>query len=247
MKTSNKLLLALLALVLAGITALAVTVKIYINKNTVAGNGNKTSEIRMIDGFTKINVRGRMVVILTQGANTELKINADSNLIPLVETKVEEGELIITLKEQVREGDIITLYVTADHNLSAMEIAAGCTIETPEVLAGDNLDVNTSAGAQTKLSLKYKELFLEASSGSYVTLSGTSDKAVINFSSGSNIDAENLEIEMAEAEGSSGGNASIKVAKELKVDVSSGANLTYSGNAMISTMKQSSGGSINKQ
>jgi hypothetical protein len=247
MKTSNKLLLSLLILVIASITALAIAAKIYINKNTIAGNGNKTTETREVGAFNRINIKGHMKVILTQGTDTKLKINTDENLIPLVESVVEDGELIIQLKDKIHRGDIIEIYLTVDSKVNDMKFSSAITVETPEVLTGDNMHIETSSGSQALLKLNYRELFLDASSGGNVTLSGIADQAIFKFTSGGSISAEGFQVAHAVAEGSSGGHASINVTKELKVDVSSGANLDYAGNAVISSMSQSSGGSINKQ
>jgi hypothetical protein len=247
MKTSNKLLLGLLVLVLIGITAFAIAAKMSINTNTIDGNGKSSSQTRQLEKFSKIDARGRVKIYLTQGANTQLKINADENLIPLVISEVEDGELKIKLKNRIRRGENVELYLTADSGLEEMKFASEATVETPEGLSGEKLKVESTAGAQARVKLRYKEVVSAAHAGGDLTLLGLSNIATFIFTSGGNIHAEDFKVEKGIAEGSSGGNATIKVDKELDIEVSSGANLNYSGQAVLNRINQSSGGNINKQ
>jgi hypothetical protein len=70
---------------------------------------------------------------------------------------------------------------------------------------------------------------------------------IFEISSGASCKAENLRINDANVESSSGGSISIEVKDNLKVSASSGASVKYRGNPEIdSNISKISGGSLNQ-
>jgi hypothetical protein len=247
MKTSNKLLLGFLSLILAGIVVFGIFARVNLDRGTIKGNGKTSTVSRNLPSFTKVHTKGRLTVFLSQGGNTQLKINADENLIPLVKSEVENGELELRLTKKIGSGEKVEVYLTADSNLNEIEIEGRSQLETPSEISGDKLTVKTTAGGRGKLQVKYRELFNESHAGGNLTLLGVSNIATFIFTSGGVLNAEELTVDEAKAEGSSGALAHINVKKELDIEVSSGANLSYKGNARIGDIQQSSGGSVSRR
>jgi hypothetical protein len=247
MKTSNKLLLGFLCLILVGILAFGIFARANFDKDSIKGNGKTSSVSRNLPSFNKVHTKGRLKVFLSQGGNTQLKINADENLIPLVNSEVENGELKLRLTKRIGSGENVEVYLTADSNLNEIEIEGRSHVETTTELKGEKLNIKTTAGGTGKLQVKYHELFNESSAGGNLTLLGVSNIATFIFTSGGNLDAEELTVNEATANGASGGTASLNVTKKLNIDVSSGAHLTYKGDASLGEAQQSSGGSFTKR
>ena len=110
MKTSNKLLLGFLIVILIGITTFISVARYHIDTNSIEGNGKAKIHNQEIKGFNKINIQGRFTVHLIQGTNTHLEIRASENLIPIVSAVVENQELVIKLKNRISRKDKIELY-----------------------------------------------------------------------------------------------------------------------------------------
>src|SRR5215208_2438155 len=65
---------------------------------SVRGSGIAKTETREVNGFSAIsfNVIGKVVV--TQGKTQSLTVTADDNILPLLETQVNDGTLVIGVK-----------------------------------------------------------------------------------------------------------------------------------------------------
>ena len=88
----KKLLFLLLALV---------TIKSFAAWETVTGNGVMKTESRDVKGYTGIALQGSMNVQLSYGNTSTITVEADENLLPYIETFVENGNLVIRAKNKV--------------------------------------------------------------------------------------------------------------------------------------------------
>ncbi|MFT3845143.1 MAG: DUF2807 domain-containing protein [Lacibacter sp.] len=82
---------------------------------TVRGNGDIQSSIRKEGNFKSVNAAGSFEVFFTQGAENEIKIEADENLMRYILTDVENGVLKIKTSNglNIRPTQDIRVYVTA--------------------------------------------------------------------------------------------------------------------------------------
>lgn len=246
MKTSNKLLLGFLIVILIGITTVISIARLRVDSNTIKANGKAKTHIEFIKNFDKINIKGKFKVHLMQGDSTQLEIRTSENLIPLVVSTVEKGELEIYLKNRISDKDRIELFLTAAV-INSLEVSEGAQLNSEGLINGDSLNLKGIAGSEVTLSLNYKSLDAESHAGSSLNLSGKSIKAKIISTSGALIKASNLIIEECHAEANSGAVAEINVAKNLEVKANSGGLVSYSGNPNIKNIESNSGGSIQKK
>src|SRR5438874_537424 len=62
---------------------------------TVQGSGTRASETRQVDPFSAVDSVGAEDVTITIGAQQSITVEADDNILPLIETKVSNGRLRI--------------------------------------------------------------------------------------------------------------------------------------------------------
>src|SRR6185437_13903769 len=80
----------------------------------ISGNGNVKKETRNPGTFTKIHSSGTADVVITSGINCAVTVEDDDNLLPYLETNVENGTLQIHYKDGVSvTNDHAKIYVTA--------------------------------------------------------------------------------------------------------------------------------------
>ena len=92
---------------------IAIAGLISCSKDKISGNGPVTTETRTVPGFTNVSVSGSSNVFITAGAVSEVKIKAYSNLLPYLETKVENGTLLIAYKSNSNvTNDNSEVYIT---------------------------------------------------------------------------------------------------------------------------------------
>ena len=87
---------------------------------------------------------------------------------------------------------------------------------------------------------------VKQSSGAQTTISGKAPTVSVEASSGSSFDGYELDSEHCEARASSGASVQVTVQKDLNASASSGGQIHYRGNGMISSVAAHSGGEVNK-
>jgi type VI protein secretion system component VasA len=63
--------------------------------SVVHGNGNAATQVRPLPAFTGVELRGTIVVSVTQGSPQKVVVHADSNLVSHVTTAVSAGTLVV--------------------------------------------------------------------------------------------------------------------------------------------------------
>ena len=244
MKTTNKILLATLILILVALTVLMVTVKVNIKRGPVTqGSMNVITETRQVASFRAIEASGSVKVELFQGEEVGLTVEADDNLLELIVTEVDNEVLKIQLKERVGKHEALDVKV-AFVTLEALRVSAGAHVTTVNTLVGLALEHVISSGAFSDLNLEFETLTLEATSGAHAKLAGKVNELFLKSNAGSEVDASQLQAENADIRTSSGAVNHIFVNNEMSIDASSAALVTYGGNPQIKTMKTNSGAEV---
>lgn len=246
MKTSNKLLIGLLALALLAVTVVLGAAKYYRNSNTITGNDKLITEAREVADFTGLEVDGRVKVYLTQGSGTSLEVKADQNLLPEIITRVEDGILYIEVSNFINRNEEIEALVTIE-TIQSLDFAAGAYLEATNTLTGDEIKIESASGSEVNISLDYAFIDGHSSSGANLRLKGNAETATLDASSGAVINAEELNVKKCSVTGSSGALVNVMVQEELSAEVSSGGAIRYSGNPTIKNLNTSSGGTIKKK
>lgn len=245
MKTSNKLLLGLVAFLLTIFTAMAVYAKLHFQPNGLVGEGNETEMERPTLAFTKLTIEGPLDVYLTEGT-PNIRLKGYENLLQAIETQTVEGELQIGIKKKIGMDERIEVHLTMQ-DLQQLNLSGGTRIQTDSPLKGKSLKIKGQGGIQGNFELFYDELTCESIAGSQIELRGAVPKAAFVFSSGSQLDANSLRVESCLAKGSSGATAEVNVSEDLSADLESAASLEYSGSPVLKDIKTKSAGRVNKK
>lgn len=186
----------------------------------IQGSGNVIREKRDLKGFDKVQVGGGFQVEIVAGKEFGVEVEADDNLMPLVNTNVSGDTLEIGRQKGYSAKNPIRIRISA-----------------PEISG-----IDTSGGAGVTVSgLKNSNLSIESSGGSKVTASGTTAKLTVEMSGGAKIVANDLAAIDVNVDGSGGSSVEVLVSGELRSDISGGARVTYSG-APASIVTNKTGG-----
>lgn len=195
----------------------------------VEGNGIVKTEYRKLsDNITAVEVSNGLEVIVDQDQNAAMKIEADNNLHEHIKTEIENGTLKIYSDVNIRNAKAKTVYIKVP-NISAVETSSGASISSSKELSGKNIRLSASSGSEMKLTLNYATVSCSSSSGSDIILRGKAEKLTTDSSSGSSIDAEDLTVNNAIAESSSGSSIELRATEALTAKASSGGSITYAG------------------
>jgi len=213
---------------------------------SIKGNGNVKGEVRQVGAFDQIKVSRGMNVYITQGSPAKVVVIADSNLHEFIVTKVENGVLKITTKENIRWAEEKKVMVTVE-KLTGVDANSGANIWSQNQIKSDNLKLEANSGANLTLDVDAGSLNADCSSGANIKLSGLAKEAELGTSSGANLKGENLKAEQCKMSASSGGNVSSTVTGKLDADASSGGNIVYYGEPTSTNVNSSSGGNIHRK
>ena len=93
-------LIIVASLLLASLACGSVTINTG-DGETVRGSGNVKTEQRSVSGFSQIALAGVGRLEITQGDSESLEIEAEDNILAIIETKVEDGILLIKFKDKL--------------------------------------------------------------------------------------------------------------------------------------------------
>ncbi|EIJ40154.1 head GIN domain-containing protein [Galbibacter orientalis] len=199
-------------------------------QNGVTGNGNVISQDREVNQtFETIKATEGIDVFVAQGAKTSIKVEADENVIDLIETKVNNGKLLIECREQIGRVSAKKVYVTLP-NISNLETTSGANLNSMGTLNANNITLEASSGSDLIVELQADEVTTNASSGADIELYGVTNILIARASSGSDIKAERLKAHTVEAHASSGADIDVNASEEIAIHKSSGGDVGYKGN-----------------
>jgi hypothetical protein len=210
----------------------------------IKGNGEVVSEDRTISSnFNEIKVQQGIQVYITQGNSTELKVEADENIIDILRTEVKNNKLNIFFDKNVYKASSRKVYLTTS-DISKIETSSGASVKTENTIETTILELDSSSGSAIKMYVNADEISSSSSSGATINIYGKSKEFSAMASSGSSIDADKLETINATAKVSSGANIDLNVSGKLIAKASSGGDIDYEGNPTEVNKDTSSGGSV---
>ncbi|MGE5223758.1 MAG: head GIN domain-containing protein [Omnitrophica WOR_2 bacterium] len=205
---------------------------------TTRGSGNVISQERQVTNFHRVSLSGIGDLTITQGDTESLKIQAEDNLMPLIESDVRGDTLYLGFKNQPRQNIQPTKsiqYTLMLISLDDLEVSGIGNAQVSALKSG-NMDIKTSGvGKITFDSLSADQLHLEVSGVGGVTISGgTVPTQDIHISGTGNYQAGNLKSQKVTADISGAGSATVWASDSLSVHISGAGSVSYYGKPSIS-------------
>ena len=210
----------------------------------IKGNRNVVSEDRTIsDNFDEIKVQQGIQLFITQDNTTEIKVEADENIIDLLITEVKDNELKIYFEKNVNRAKARNVFLSTA-TIKKIKASSGASVKSENTFQVASLDLDASSGSSIKFYVSADDVTTETSSGANIKVYGKSKSFSGKASSGSSIDADELEAIDAYAKASSGANINVNVTGKLTAKASSGVDIDYEGSPTDINKDTSSGGSV---
>lgn len=212
-------------------------------RTPVKGSGTMGSETRDLPSFhaIELGIPGEMKVIL--GDSESIRIEAEDNILPLMETRVTGGKLTVgTLPGQVIQPTQPITFLVSARMVDQLKTDSLGTISAPDITASDFTAEINSAGGITLEGLTAESLQVAIQSiGSFKIDGGRVDDQTVVISSSGNYNAPDLQSRNAKVTIDSSGDAVIWVTDSLDVTINSSGSVRYYGNPKVKTEVNSSG------
>lgn len=216
------------------------------NFRQVEGNGNVTTQKREVGGsFRSVTVGHGLELIIEQGNQTSVIVEADENLQQHIKTEVRDGELVI--KSDANINGTSAKIIVSTPQIDGIEATSGSTVKSKNTIKGDVLELSGSSGSEMDVSVDVNNLTCDSSSGSSVIIKGKAEKFETEASSGSSINAKALVAKSIISNSSSSGSVVVNPTESLTAEASSGGSVNYVNRPGNLNEKTSSGGSISQE
>ncbi len=221
--------LAIIALVCCSLPALA-----QWPWEKIDGNGELKKETRQVSNYTSISSSGSWDVMIAYGESSSIQVEGDANLLPYIETKVEDGRLTIKTNKNVnlRSKNKITVYVSVTRLKSVSLSGSGDIIGHGKFYNDGDGEFKISGSGSIKLSFdKYQSLAAHISGSGNITLSGTANEVTAHISGSGNADCGDVISDNVMATISGSGNVKVFANKSIDASISGSGNVQYRGAA----------------
>jgi len=208
MKTSNKILLGGLIVLLLGITVVLIGIKVHYENHVADQKQRITTQTRNLEPFNCIHAKGNISIEWAQKANQKVVVEADTSDIDKIRTNMHNGCLNVSAYDISGTEPVIRISV---QDLKEITLAEGCQFDTES-------------------SVSIEKLNLSMHSNSEADLHGEAKSAVIRCKSNSKLDAEGFRLENCELEAVDNADVEVYVTNKLNVTAKSSSNVEYSGN-----------------
>ena len=209
------------------------------------GSGNSFSEQRDVDEFNEIvfNVDGKLH--LTQGKEFQLRIDAEEDVLPILNTVVQKNKLIKEKKKFscVRNLNDIDFYVSFP-NLEKLEVNDGRVIGDSKLIL-DDFEIVLEKG-DIELELGAGEVYTLIKGPGNLKLTGNVTVHDIVIKGPGNFDGGGLNTKNSFILIEGDGISNVSASGILDVKIDGRGSVYYDGNPII-TQDISGGGQINKQ
>ena len=175
----------------------------------ITGNGNVLEETRDLSGFDRIHISSGIDVLLSEGEDFGVRVEADENLMEVIETKLTGSTLEVgTDKVNIRSAKSRKVHVTMPE-LKVLKIssAGDCYGQTP-FHCGD-LRISISSAGDLKIEVDAKRIDLDMSSSGDARISGSAEEFKVNISSAGDLHAFDLVAGRVDVDVSSAGDARV--------------------------------------
>jgi hypothetical protein len=205
------------------------------------GSGNLQHETRVVPPFTGVSVSSGIRAEVQIGPQ-HVDVEADDNVLPIIETVVEDGMLVVRFKQHgwLRTESAIVVHVSAP-SITALEASGGSGIRA-DVASAEDLSIESSGGGEVQVHhVAVKTLRAQVSGGGGLQLDGRADEVKLQLSGGARCKGQELQARDLRIRASGGSTARLAVSDSIHGHASGGSVIRVRGNPEVRV--SSSGGS----
>jgi hypothetical protein len=200
------------------------------------------TEDRDVGKFDSIHVATGIRATVSIGPRTPVRVEADKEVLPLVETHVEGGTLHVGFKPHTRlfnPGEVTVSAQTPE--LHAAAASSGAMVKAT-LTKSDESGLDASSGGEIRVrGIDARKLVAKASGGGVLQAAGRADVVELRLSGGAHFAGSQLDARDVDVQGSGGAQAELHATGNVRGSLSGGSEMQVRGGARASVA--TSGGS----
>lgn len=211
----------------------------------IKGSGNILSEERQLSHFDQVLLEGDYEVEIIKGREFKFEIEADDNIIPIIRSSVDDGQLKVYSIENYRPSETIKIWITLK-NMSSLTLRGSAEVSSNDTFTGEDIILDLSGSGRVNLHIDCITFDAHISGSGSFTIDGVADYQEISISGSGKYDGSNLFSKTAKASISGSGHLYVHSRDYLKAIVSGSGNIYYYGIPTIETWISGSGNIIKR-
>lgn len=216
-----------------------------VHAQSVRGNGNVIKKARDVASFTAINTSDGWDLELTQDDHYAMTIEADENLVDLVQTEVRNGVLYIYSDTRIRQSEERTIHLTFSE-LNSITAGDGSDIYAEDLISADDFTLDLDDGSDLdRLVLSANTLTATFDNGSDAQIRFESIQSIdLSAGGGSDIELRNISAASCELRLSDGSDAQLDgQTQQLTIVATGGSDIEAYGFEVVDAVLDLSGSS----
>ena len=212
----------------------------------IKGSGNVISEERNVGSFNRIELHGKGIIHLSQGPEQPIKIEAEDNILEILESNVKSGTLIIKPSRNLGRTKDIHVYATTPE-IEGVGVYGAATLKADGKLKGKKLHLDVAGAGKLNADLEFEEVHTDISGAGEAHLSGSAGSHYFTVSGAGELHGYDFQTNMTEVNISGAGSAYVHASEELNSSISGAGKVRYKGSPATVDKYVSGAGSIKPQ
>jgi hypothetical protein len=233
----RRILLALGAVALAApLSAAAVTFNISFGGDSVHGSGKITTQSRQLAHFSGVDLAVPGEAQVRIGASEGITIETDDNLLPLIETVVEDGVLQVRPAKHNLELHTRTLRITVNaRQIDHLSVGGSGSIKADD-MRGHKLGLSVGgSGSIDVRSVQGDELAVSVGGSGDIKADGGAVNTVrVSLGGSGDINLSRVKAAEARVSTAGSGDTTLWVTNQLRVSSAGSGDVTYYGDPSVS-------------
>jgi len=208
---------------------------------SIRGNGNINEEQRNVPNYSEIKSSGTFNVYIKHDSINDLLVEAESNLLPYISTRVNGNKLLIKTNNghNLKNTEPMNIYIkTTDIRFVALSGSGFIAVEN---VNSDYIKLDLSGSGNINFSGVSDFLETDISGSGEIFLEGSVDETNMHISGSGKISSYSLEQNTCFANISGSGSMYVNVVELLDVKISGSGKVYYIGSPDINTSITGSG------
>jgi hypothetical protein len=222
---------------------------------TAASAQPTSSEVRSLEAFSAIVLRGDIDLRVRQSTQQRVEISADGARLAALQTTVQMRDGVPTLVVQWASGSSMRAWsnsgpavVTVDATTLSALSAMGSGDVDVQALRVPALALSIRGSSDMALrSVQTERLSIAIAGSGDVIASGRADTLEISIAGSGDVQARDLSAQTATVSIAGSGDASLNVAKTLSVSISGSGDVDYAGGAALAQSRVAGSGSVRQR
>lgn len=198
----------------------------------VRGNGDVTTKTISTEPYDQISIAGNFDVILVEGAEGMITVEAESNLFEHMEIEARRGKLKVGSEEgynlQPSSGNKILVTIPVN-DLEELNLAGSGSVVSNTVLRGDFMEFNLAGSGNMVVKADTREIEANVAGSGDIVLQGKAKSLDCNIAGSGDVEAYELEAGDVKANIAGSGDIMVTCNGVLEANIVGSGDVLYKG------------------